>query len=217
MPIVNSALSKLLVCSFISGLIPAGLWAADAPPRFEFTAMAGAATGGNIDAEDDLNSLDAGDGTLAGAILHVTSPAGGQFEFAYWRDDTDLKAPGLFTNAPGFDVTIEYLQIGGTYPSTWSDGFHPYIVATIGAARFDPDNRSLSDETVFAGTAGGGMRFNVSPRLALKLEGRAFVSFFDSNSNIFCASTGGSAGCAIRASGDLVTRWTALAGVAYRF
>lgn len=197
----------------------ASIHAADAPPKYEFSAFGGFTTGGTIDAEDEDEGedLDVDDGTLAGLVFHVTSPAGGQFEFAYWRDDTALEAQGLFTGEPSFDVDIEYFQIGGTYPSTWDDGIHPYIVATIGAARFTPDDSSLDDETVFAGTAGGGVRFNVTEHLALKLEGRAFFSLFDSNSSIFCSSVGGSGSCAIRTSGDLVTRWTALAGVAYRF
>ncbi len=207
---------SFFISLFMFGL-PASAVADHLPPtRFEITPMIGVATGGSFD--DDLNngSFDVDDNTVNGLAFHITSVAGGQYEFSYWREDTSLKSSLLFTPGPKFDVTVDYLQIGGTYPSDFSNGLYPYVVATIGASRWDPDQAGLDSETFFAGTIGAGLRYNMTERLALKLEGRALGSFVDSNGSVFCFSNGGG-GCVIAVSGNLVTRWTAAAGLAIRW
>ena len=206
-----------LLIALLSAFLPAVALADHIPPaRFEITPMIGFATGGSFDDDVSDASFDVDDNAIVGLTFHITSVTGGQYEFSYWREDTSLESPLLFTPGPEFDVTVDYLQVGGTYPADFGKGWHPYIVATIGAARWDPDQAGLDSETFFAGTIGGGLRYNMTERVALKLEGRALASFLDSNSSVFCFSNGGG-GCAIAASGDLVTRWTASAGVAFRW
>jgi opacity protein-like surface antigen len=200
----------------LAWLVPCGVVAQQAQPRFEITPLVGFATGGSLDDDFDGTSFDVADDDIAGLALHITSVTGGQYEFSYWREDTSLESPQLFIPGNGLDVTIDYFQVGGTFPADFTDGFHPYVVATIGASRWEPKQSGFDDETFFAGTIGAGLRYNMNDKLALKLEGRAFANFLDSNSSVFCFSSGGG-GCIIASSGDLVTRWAAVAGIAYRF
>jgi len=185
-------------------------------PRFEITPMIGFATGGSFDDDVSNTSFDLDDNAIVGLTFHITSVTGGQYEFSYWREDTSLQSPLLFTPGPEFDVTVDYFQLGGTYPADFRDGFYPYVVATIGGSRWDPDQAGLDSETFFAGTIGAGLRFNMTERLALKLEGRALATFLNSDTSVFCYSNGGG-GCTIVSSGDLVALWTASAGLAFRW
>ena len=185
--------------------------------RFEVTPWLGLVTGGSIDDVVDDETLDLGDGSYAALSFNIAAPNGGSYEFYYARQDTDLESGGLLAATPVLDLTIEYLQFGGTYGFETDQGFQPYGLLTIGAARFTPDAPGLSDETCFAATIGAGMRFDVSRALAIKLEARAMVNFVDSDSAIFCDSGGGNANCAVAIRSDSIIQWSASAGLAYRF
>ena len=49
------------------------------------------------------------------------------------------------------------------------------------------------------------------------LEARAFTTFIDDGSAIFCSSINGSGSCLIRVEGNLLTQWEARAGLVFRF
>ena len=60
------------------------------------------------------------------------------------------------------------------------------------------------------------MKWFVSKNIALKFEGRGFISIFDSNTDVFCVSNGG-ATCRFRVSGSVVWQLEAHAGVVICF
>jgi hypothetical protein len=91
------------------------------------------------------------------------------------------------------------------------------MVATIGASRFEPDNSEYDSETFFSFSIGGGYKMAVTPRVGLRLEGRALGSFVSSDSAVFCRSGDGSSGCLIAVSGNLVWQWEMSAGLRVRF
>ena len=91
-----------------------------------------------------------------------------------------------------FDMDVEYLQFGGTvsYPDTEQTHVIPYFGMTVGAARFSPDGAGLDDETKLAFTIGGGLRVPITQRFSVRLDLRAFATVLDSDSDIFCVSSG---------------------------
>lgn len=185
--------------------------------RYEITASAGYATGGDFEDGPDGPSLDLDDGQLAGLALHAASDIGGQYEFSWWRDDTALDRPTPFAGGDDIDATIDYFQFGGTYLFERRDAFQPYFLLTIGGSRIDPRGDGLDSDTFFAATTGGGFRFDLSPRLALKLEGRAFITWIGDDERVFCVSDAAGGACAITADGSALIRWSAFAGLAWRF
>jgi hypothetical protein len=74
-----------------------------------------------------------------------------EWEIYLSRQSTSLETSGLFVppETPPTDLDITYLQAGGTY---WFEGerARPYIVATVGLSRFEPDESSFDSETFFA-------------------------------------------------------------------
>ena len=153
--------------------------------------------------------------TMAGAVDFEIAPFvgyrfGGNFEDSITGQSVDAKESVAY----GLAFDIEYYQVGGVAEYT-QDTYTPYLVGTIGAARFSPSG-DLDSETRFAATLGGGVKWFVSKNIALKFEGRGFISIFDSNTDVFCVSSGG-ATCRFRVSGSVVWQLEANAGVVIRF
>jgi opacity protein-like surface antigen len=176
---------------------------------FELAPFVGYRFGGNFEDATTGESADVKEAVAYGLAFDVEYAPDRMVEVYYSRQSTEFKD----TN-PGVDLDIEYYQIGGVAEYT-QDEYTPYLVGTIGAARFSPDG-SLDSETRFAATLGGGVKWFINDNFALKFEARGFVSIFDSNTDVFCVSSGGAV-CRFRVSGSVVWQLEANAGVAIRF
>ncbi len=189
----------------------------------EITPFAGYRLGGEFDAEEDEDGnttgadIDIDDAASFGLIVNWPSVENTEWEVYLSRQSTSLEAAGLFVppETPPTDLDITYLQAGGTY---WFEGerARPYIVATVGLSRFEPDESSFDSETFFAFGIGGGYKIAPTSRIGLRLEGRVFGSVVDSDKADFCRSGGAASGCLITASGSIVWQWEVLAGLVFR-
>ena len=83
-------------------------------------------------------------------------------------------------------------------------------------ARFSPDGAGLDDETKLAFTIGGGLRIPINDRFGVRLDLRAFGTVLDSDSDIFCVSSGG-ATCRIQVKSDFFLQYSANLGVTIGF
>lgn len=182
----------------------------------DITLLAGPVTGGSFEDLDGDADLDIDAAPGAGLALHLAAPAGGQYEFLYFRQRSDIGTSALFTAGDDIDITVEYLQFGGTYGFGEDTAWRPYVALTVGAARFDPDAPGTESETFAAMTGGLGLYREIGERLALRLEARALATWIDEDTEVFCVSAGGAV-CAISAEGDTVWQWTAMAGLSFRF
>lgn len=205
-------------------LLGPGVVAADEPRRIglEVTPFIGYQMGGEFDADDDVagTSADVEIDDAASYGLIVNFPAEANTEWEVWlsRQSTELKTAGLFV--PGEpvleDLDISYIQAGGTYllDGQWA---RPYIAATIGASRFDPEASGFDSETFFAFGVGGGYRVAPTSRIGLRLDARVFGSLVSSDEAVFCRSTETGSGCLIAVSGNVVWQWQVSAGLIARF
>ena len=183
--------------------------------RFEITPFAAYRIGGTFEDEDTGQDYELDENGGYGITLNMLADANTQYEFTWSRQSTDLDLTALdgFNDKVGLDV--DYYQLGGTY---LFDGklSRPYIVATLGAARYVPEASDISTETYFAFSIGGGWKLFPTSRLGLRLEGRFYGSVLGGSSAIFC-STGQQSGCLVRASGDVLWQWEMSAGASFRF
>jgi hypothetical protein len=115
------------------------------------------------------------------------------------------------------DLDVEYFQIGGVaeFPLE-GDLFTPYAVGTVGAARYSPGG-GFDDETAFALSLGGGWKYYFSDHFGVRLEARGYLTFFNSDTDLFCSSIQGVGTCLLRASGSAVWQIEAMAGVTFKF
>ena len=111
---------------------------------------------------------------------------------------------------------MDYLHAGGTF---LFDGevARPYIVATLGASHFDPDDSNFDSETFFSASFGGGLKLFPKKRFGIRLEGRLFGSWLDTESDIFCQTGPQANVCAVSIEGNVLWQWQTTAGFIFRF
>jgi len=188
--------------------------------HLEITPFVGYRMGGSFEADevDAGADVDIADDASYGLVINWPADPNTEYEIFYSRQSTSLETNSLF--APGEPVldelTISYLQLGGTYLFEGERG-RPFMMATIGASRFEPDNSAYDSETFFAFSIGGGYKLALTPRIGLRLEGRVLGSAINSDSAVFCRSDEVSSGCLIAVRGNLVWQWEMGAGLRVRF
>jgi opacity protein-like surface antigen len=180
--------------------------------NWEFTPFVGYMAGGAFEDPTDDSDRDLDAATSYGLFVDAATDWWRHYEMLYARQST--KVDGF----DKFDMDVEYLQFGGTvaYPDAEATHVIPYIGMTIGAARFSPDQAGLDDETKFALTLGGGVRVPLTDRFSVRLDLRAFATVLDSDSDIFCVSSGG-ATCRIKVKSDMFLQYAANLGFTVGF
>ena len=214
--------NRTLTLIFATLYMCAGIATADAAERagrFEITPFASYLMGGNFNEQDgdlefDLESAGAFGFTLNGPAGRNWSD--GQWEFLYAHQGTDVDTQGAFLGGSLVDIDIDYYQFGGVYLFE-GESVKPFIGMTLGLSRFDPRPGEFSAEEFFAASLGGGVKLNAKGRVGVRLEGRVYTSFIDSNSSIFCESDFGAGGCLIVVDSSTLVQWEARAGIVFRF
>lgn len=184
--------------------------------KFEITPFAAYRMGGQFEEKDGAGQFELKESDAQGIMLNVLANPNGQWELLYARQDTEANTQDFLADDPQIDLKIEYFHLGGTYLFD-GDNTRPFIALTVGLSHFDPQLAGLHSESFFSASFGGGVQLNANKRLGVRLEGRVFSTFIDSDSSIFCGSAGGSGTCLIQVDGTLLTQWEARAGLVFRF
>jgi hypothetical protein len=208
---------KLPVCV---ALAASGVAAADtnAIPPFSVTPLGGYTFGGEFEDEAATASVEVDDAAHYGLIVNLRESANTQWEVFYARQEsaaeiTELPAGAL---AGAVDLDVQYLHVGGTYVA---DGprARPFLAATVGATRFDPDPLTFDSENFFSFGLGAGWQFAPTERLGLRLESRLLGTFLRSDSALFCQTGPEQNLCAISTKGDMYWQLQASLGIVFRF
>lgn len=189
----------------------------------EITPFYGYTFGGEFDGEstadnEDPPSLDVQDNSSYGLIVNFPAEDNTEWEFMVSRQSTQVDTHGVFF--PGEpvlqDLDITYFQVGGTYLFE-GDVARPYIVATVGASRFEPGDSGFDSENFFAFTIGGGYKLWPTSRFGLRLEGRFYGNVIDSDGAVFCQGGPESNTCLIRVNSNMLWQFQVLAWLTFRF
>lgn len=188
-------------------------------PRFEFTPFVGGRMGGGFDvvaADDTSSSVDLDAGVSYGLDLGLYRDSQSFYELLYSTQTTSLDSIDPLLD--GVDLRIDYLQFGGTafFPQD-SDFFVPYLSLTIGATLMEPDVGDYDSETKFSGSIGGGFRIPFNDNVALNLGVRGYLTFIDSDTDLFCVSNSQQSGCLVRSSGSTFFQAEGQLGLSVRF
>jgi hypothetical protein len=188
-------------------------------PRFEITPYVGYRMGGNFDASSTSGSTESADLDPArsyGIDLGLYRDAYSFYEALYSRQEASVDS-----NDPllaKLDVNVEYFHVGGT---AFFDGEFqhavPFVSLTIGATHLSPRQGSYDDETKFSGSLAGGLRVPFNDRVAATLGLRGYLTFVDSDTDIFCVSGPNGGSCLLRSSGSTFFQGEAQLGLTVRF
>lgn len=175
---------------FLSALlIAASSTALAADARIELTPMLGYRFNGEIVAENtnfltrDLEVEASAVYSLSMAVPLVNSLA---FELFYGAQQTDLISDGgLFADDYVFgEIDVDYWHAGLQW--RWERGdIQPYVGLGLGIAQLSLDAPGARDEDVFSTSFSGGVTFELTPRLGLRLDGRGFWANTDHNRHDF--------------------------------
>jgi len=149
-------------------------------------------------------------------MFNIMANPNGQYELLYARQRTDADTRGFLVNDPTIDMDVEHFHFGGVYLFD-GDNTRPFIALTLGVSQFNPELPGTDSESFFSASFGGGVQLNASKRLGFRLEARAFTTFVDDESNIFCSSIDGVGACLIQVDARTLTQWEARAGLVFRF
>ena len=178
----------------------------------EVTPFLGYHTGGGFDtSEGDLTVDPAAN---FGLVLSLRTRHDGLVELLYSRQPSMLKADGLPESGDLFDLSVEYLHFGGLW-EIQTDRMRPILGLSVGGTRLNPGESGIDDEWAFSAGISGGVKYFFTDRLAIRLEGRGLISFFDSSGAIFCGFPPGQ--CVIAVEGSSFLQIGALAGLTFRF
>ncbi len=203
--------------ALLAALLTASLGAQAYDTAFEIVPIVGYRFGGQL--ED--SSVDANrniDPDLSyGLALNFAKTWDTQWELTYSRQSTTIEALAGAAAPDPVDIVVDYLQFGGTY--FWSEedhqGMDPYVVGGIGLSHFNPSGPGLDDRFEPSINVGIGMRIPLAKKVALRLEGRGYLTFMDTSGSIFCNSDANGAACTIHARTSGLWQIEALIGVAF--
>lgn len=182
--------------------------------EFEFTPFAGVSGGGDFTDPNDGDDRDLDSSASFGLIVSFTADEPTRhYELLYSNQGTDIEGD------TDLDLDVQYLHIGGAidFPPD-SRRAIPFVAGGLGATLLSPDRSGLDDETKFSLSIGGGLKIPFNDRVALRLDARAFITFIDSDTSVFCVSNPPNASCDIAASNsDTFIQFQAAIGITAGF
>jgi len=210
---------KLRIAAVIAvlGAFAGNANAADDALNVELTPFGAYRMGGSFDVEEADTSYDVEDSPSYGFIVNFRQAANTQWEILYSRQQTDAEFSDPAAGNSMLDVDMDFFQGGGTYQ--WDgDTVRPYLALTVGGTHISTRAGDASDsDTFWSGTFGVGLQIRPNERLGLRLEARAYGTFINSDTNIFCQTGPNQNVCAVRVDGTMMSQIETLAGVVFRF
>ncbi|RLD61951.1 MAG: hypothetical protein DRJ05_01450 [Bacteroidetes bacterium] len=91
----------------------------------------------------------------------------------------------------GFDLNINYYQIGGLKEFPSGGAVVPFGEFTMGAVQFTPSDVNVSETWRFSVALGGGAKIWLSDRIGIRLQGRLLMPLYFQGVSLY-AGTGGS-------------------------
>lgn len=133
-----------------------------------------------------------------------------QWEIFISHRNSSLRASGFSPLEDNIRLGVTYYHVGGTY-FVDNLGKGVYVMGGLGVTHFQPGG-DLSSEMRFSLNLGVGYMIPLGKTLAVKLEGRGYVTLVNSSGGFLC-----SGGCVVQIKGDTLTQGEALAGLVMRF
>lgn len=166
-------------------------------PGPEISVMSGYMWGGKLTTVNgDLKIEDGANLTVA---LDVPLASGITGELIYTRLDSELSFKGRdqngrFVDTTFYDMSTNYIQLGGMRTVQTGTNLVPFGIFAIGATIFSPKSSTANDEWALSFALGGGLKYYLSDRIGLRLDGRFLFPVYLTGGGFFCGTGGCGAG-----------------------
>jgi hypothetical protein len=178
----------------------------------ELTASVGARFGGDVDPGSTGNSTL--DPALVYGLTYDIRLASEKWIALLWsRQKAEVDLPGFVPGNDSFDLTVDYLQVGGVYRPERRRKSNPFVMFSLGVTRVDPDLAGFDSDIVPGGMIGGGTKITFGERLGLRLDARGYFTLIQAELDGIC----GGVGCKVRFSANGAFQFEGLVGVTYAF
>jgi opacity protein-like surface antigen len=203
-----------IVVIFLLGSVP--LCAQERDFNIELTPFGAYRVGGRFEEKGTSLAIKLDESESYGFIFNARHSPNTWWEILYSRQETTADATGLGVTDPRPELTVEYLQAGGTY--MWDgERVRPFLAATLGGTRVDVSTAGFDSDTFWSGSLGLGLQIAPTSRLGLRLEARGYGSLLDSSSDLWCQFGPMNNVCAVRIDGKIMWQVEALLGIVFRF
>jgi len=168
---------------------------------------------GIYDAATDASVSIRSTGMFALAAGYVLD-AGREVQLMYAQQATTLE-PG--NGVAPFDMTVRYLHLGGTVffdgPIGTKPGQHGgYVAGGLGLTQFSPSYTGYDSAVRPSLNLGLGYYWPLTENVALRAEGRVFITLVNSSGDFLCAG-----GCVVALKSDFVAQYAGMLGITGRF
>ncbi len=183
-------------------------------PVIELTPLFGYQLNGRIDAY--RGRLKMNNAENYGIALSVGVKPRMMGEFSYSFSPTDAVWSSFDGIRESYDMTIHYFQVGGIY-EVMDGPVKPFGLISLGVTWFDVES-GVDDHVSFSGAIGAGLKFYLSDRIGIRLQGRFLMPMYFEGGGLFLGiGTGGpSTGVGI-STGILTTQGDFSGGLIFRF
>jgi len=206
---------SLPVLALLIAVMPAPALAQEAP---ELTPFLGFRFGGSVESLSTGESFGIDGSGSYGLIFDYPLSPETTFEFVWSVQDTEIENSSADGDGPSrFPLDVHYFHLGATYSPGQPRKQRGFVVITIGATHFNPEEGGFGSETRFSVAAGGGAKFKLNERLGLRIEGRAYLTFVDGSGAAFCTGGGAGGGCAFSFTGDAFVQGEINVGLSIAF
>ena len=151
-----------------------------------------------------------------GLILSFPYERGKTVEVYYSHQSTQLNSLTLTTPVPtstgSIPITIDYLHLGGTTPISEEKDMQTFVSGGLGFTYLSPDFPDSQSDLRASMSLGLGLRWEMTKRIALRLETRALATLYNNNSAIFC-----NGGCTLKVNGNFFLQGEVFAGLGFSF
>lgn len=130
--------------------------------------------------------------TVSVRVAPTTSVA-----FLFSRQDTGVDV-AAYPSTQHYALAIDHWMAGaiGEFPGH-TGKVHPFMEAFLGATQIQSGNGYSSSSTYFSAALGGGVGFDLTKHVGVRLDARAYAIFLNSSTAALCGG-----GCAFAFTGD---------------
>lgn len=161
----------------------------------EITPVVGFRDGATLHPENGEGRAEANPSLSFGLIGDFPVRDDGRIEAFFDRQVLEFSSDAPSGSEP-FDLTIDYLQVGGVYEPVRRKS-RPFVAAAVGLSRLDATSARVDHSVALSGSLGGGFKVPLGARLALRLELRGYASLTETAIQATCGP-----GCNIELHAD---------------